>query len=523
MTQPSRIYPATLFWSVLLIVAVIVFWISIEFKMEALSRRLASIEGEVASHLIPEGHVHSEVSSDHMHTHSHASHPEEMTTPADLVHPHHNTHPPDQHVVVVPEWEPVRYVCVAIPDDHARDSAYLRLIGDLAELVLRSAGVNFLVVIEASDVVTRATVQAACTQRGLDSRRVEFLEVRDLDSIWLRDYGPLFLRDTSGGSLFVVDTGYRDARLGLDSGSLGALFGVTPTLRPSDDFVPTYFASFARATFLHPGILLNCGDFYSDGADTAFTSFESIHLNQGDRPFFEGVLRQHCGVNHVVYLRPLPGPVVKHVDMFFKLVSPKICLVGSYRDLQGDLELACLQRAARQTLDANAVDLERLGLLVIRIPMPDITTITRMKWYQHVFPTMREDEWLCLLAKEEKITPEVLRAKLEREDVYIYRTFVNSLSLVDTGAARQSRHLQLLVPTYSGLPEALLKEARAAYESAYRQAENDGISQTLDVAFVNADVLAPANGSLRCICCTIPVMDRRQDLKKSSSQMPPSR
>jgi agmatine/peptidylarginine deiminase len=272
-----------------------------------------------------------------------------------------------------------------------------------------------------------------------------------------------------------------------------SLLGLGPTLRPADDLAPIYFATLLNKPFVHPGFALNGGDLYADGQGTLYTSDETVHLNTGDREFLDTAFRQFFGVRQTRYLRSLPGPTVKHIDMLFKLVSPTICLVGQYAEPGETGELAALQRAAAQALDENTRQLEGAGMTVIRLPMPDIARISKWEYFGRVLSEEERQRRVTELSASTETPEDKIRDKLRERPVYVYRTFLNSILL----ASGNSSGKLLIVPSF---PNAVRDEVHDQAMAAYRQA----YGAEIEIALIDAESLAHANGSLRCIACPIP-------------------
>ncbi len=399
-------------------------------------------------------------------------------------------------VAIVPEWEPVGYVALALPRARILDGPYMKLMGDLAQTCLELPDVRLLVLVEERGVQARSTFDALVRSRSMASDRIDFLEVKELDSVWLRDFGPIFTRRDKESQIIVNDVLYRDIRLGLDQ---AMLFGNAPTLRPSDDLVPMYFATFLNLPFIRHDFAMNGGDMYANGEGQLFTSEETIHLNSGDRESLDREFRDCLGIQAagVHYLRPLPGPTVKHLDMFFKLVDDRTCLLGDYRATESLEEVAVLQRAAQIAMDHNAQLLESLGMRVVRVPMPDIHRLSKWEYYGRVLTTAERDEFVVQLAKTAEIPPEEQIAKLEVESVYCYRSCVNGLFLQSKGNGGGNSHRMAVVPSY---PSVESSDFHSQVDSAYRVA----YGADLEVRFVNAEALAHSNGSLRCVVATVP-------------------
>lgn len=411
---------------------------------------------------------------------------------------HAATHAPEGKLQLVPEWAPTSAVALALPESHTKNADYLRLLGDLAEACLERANVNVIVLLEQNDVAARAACDKFIDGRSLDRSRIQFLEAKSLDTVWIRDYGPIFVRRREDRELFVVDTAYRDVRLILEEGG-AAMLGMSAALRAADDLAPIYFSTLLNKPFVHPGFALNGGDLYADGQGVAYTSEETLHLNTGDREYVSGAFREYFGVGDIRFLRSLPGPTVKHIDMFFKLVSPGACLVGQYGPAdEEDPELSSLQNAAGRLLDDNAEMLASHGLKVQRMPMPAITRLSRWDFFGLVLGNAERELRVAVMAKDEELPADKIQAKLQSKFVYTYRTYLNSVLLASgSGSAERSAKRVLIAPRY---PTGNASQMESLVVEGYRAAYGDD----LEVAFVDAESLAHANGSLRCVMCAIP-------------------
>ena len=94
------------------------------------------------------------------------------------------------------------------------------------------------------------------------------------------------------------------------------------------------------------------------------------------------------------------------------------------------------------------------------------------------------------LAEGASLSLHEMVARLQKQYAYIFRTFTNSFEVNDGTGGRL-----VVIPSYER--EAKL---RPQAESAYRQAYGSKVV----LESVNAELLAHANGSLRCITVTIP-------------------
>src|SRR5215470_13480654 len=133
---------------------------------------------------------------------------------------------------------------------------------------------------------------------------------RALDTRWVRDYGPFFGSDKAG-NLYLLDTMYYDVRAQNEQ-----------TERSNDDLIPYFILDFIRGEninprSLRPPLILDGGDFFTDGEGVCFTSTETLLRNGSNKEDMNMLFKLYFGCMRTIYLRPLPGPTVKHVDMFF--------------------------------------------------------------------------------------------------------------------------------------------------------------------------------------------------------------
>ena len=195
----------------LLVIATMAIW----FQLNRLNQQVADMQ-ETQSHF--NDHVHEHFNTVEGTPPSHGQPGAEQQQAAGSPHLHHqfssNTHP-QGNPTMLPQWSAACALALPLPASRSSEEAYLKLLLDLAAACLTHTQADLLVVIEQRDVNARSTLMRLFRERGLPINRLRLLEVVALDSIWLRDYGPLVTRD--GATLAVVDPGYRDFRLALES------------------------------------------------------------------------------------------------------------------------------------------------------------------------------------------------------------------------------------------------------------------------------------------------------------------
>jgi agmatine/peptidylarginine deiminase len=166
-----------------------------------------------------------------------------------------------------------------------------------------------------------------------------------LDSIWMRDYGPLFVNTTHGGQR-IIDPRYYYGRF-------------------SDDVMPTRMAYWWDMDVSRPPIDMEGGNFQSDGAGRCITT-EMVLWQNNERHYDEQDIKQlfqsYYGCSTTVILPTIYGEGTGHVDMYATITGPGQVIVGDY-SWEDDST-----NAAR--LDSAATELESAGFSVRRIPMP---------------------------------------------------------------------------------------------------------------------------------------------------------
>jgi agmatine/peptidylarginine deiminase len=188
------------------------------------------------------------------------------------------------------------------------------------------------------------------TERDQQDLQLDRVQVPH-DTMWVRDYGPLVIKDRTGRRT-VVDADYLQ-------------FG-----RPLDDAAPSLVAGARRLDLVPLHIDLEGGNLLSNGQGLLLSTTAVLDANgaQGrDDRHVEEFFRQFFG-GEVAFLEPLDGESTGHVDMFAFFTSADTVVVGAY-DFDADPVNAAV-------LDRNAARLARLRLRdgrrlrVVRIPMP---------------------------------------------------------------------------------------------------------------------------------------------------------
>ena len=241
--------------------------------------------------------------------------------------------PSRAHRVLPAEYEPVAEVLLAWDTEPEFETFF----ADLVSVASESAPVTILL----GEAQQPARVLAVAREFGANMANIRILEA-DVDSVWVRDYGPLVVREE--GQRRVVDPRY--------FGELG------------DDQAPKHLAEKHWNLPLDELPLdIEGGNLLSNGAGLCLTS-EAVIRENGHRLSIEEIqelLRTRLGCTKLAVLTPLVGEPTGHVDMFATFTAANEVIVGEI--LEGDYENAMV-------LDENAERLRALGMMIRRIPMP---------------------------------------------------------------------------------------------------------------------------------------------------------
>jgi agmatine/peptidylarginine deiminase len=224
---------------------------------------------------------------------------------------------------------------------------YPDLLADVVEAVRHRIDIAALVV----NAEGGKAVADILINRGLPTDAVRYVEVPH-ETMWIRDYGPLFVRRKSDGQAVVVDADYERFA------------------RPKDDNAPAVLASQLHLAAVRAPVSLEGGNLISNGRGVCLTTTTLLTRNQErgcDEERLRNLLRLFFGAEETVFLEPLSGEPTGHVDMFAVFTDPGTVVVGEYNPFVDPVNAAIL--------DLNAARLAQVRgpngpLAVVRIPMP---------------------------------------------------------------------------------------------------------------------------------------------------------
>jgi len=270
----------------------------------------------------------------------------------------------------------------------------------------------------------------------------------DLDTIWLRDFGP------------------RIAQLASGSVSFDFLYEGT---RPRDEKMPKVWADLTGERYHAVPWTMQGGNLLFNGKGMALTTeriFDDNHVRfktllPGTDPEVERremvikEFRKECNLSQLVVLEPLRNEATRHVDMFAAFVAEDHVLVSQIARGGDPVNAAVLNRNAARLENVKLADGRRLK--VTRIPTPP----REGKFWSTFTNVIFANDLVLLPALSSDQNAYVERA------VSVYRTVLpkHKVVVIDTSSLKKlegSVHcMSINVPQFANLPRRYLSLAKA--------------------------------------------------------------
>jgi agmatine/peptidylarginine deiminase len=206
-----------------------------------------------------------------------------------------------------------------------------------------------------NDTSQRQKVVSLLEQRGINSGAVRLIELPTY-GMWVRDYGPKFIRNNVGG-LTMLDYAYLDRP---------ATDGST---RREDDVIPSELAKQFRTPVAAVPLSMEGGNLLGNGYGLCVTTLHLVRENSHRRYEAKNVgevLVNSFGQLKWTHVEHLKHDTTKHADTYVNFAAPNIAIVASC-DPMDDLEEAAIMD---RTADLLAGQETPLGpMRVVRIPM----------------------------------------------------------------------------------------------------------------------------------------------------------
>ncbi|MHC4925659.1 MAG: agmatine deiminase family protein [Planctomycetota bacterium] len=325
-------------------------------------------------------------------------------------------------VSAVADFSPLAALAIAAGELATRHEEVF--IGIARALAGRTPVVAFI-----RDEQQHALCRKLLADNGIDGSGIHFLRY-PLDSMCVRDFGPLFVR-RSDRSLSIVDASY----------STGA---------GRDDECPVVLAGALGLPLSSMPLRLQGGNFLTNGDGIILTS--TVVGGQGDGlGEITGHFKQYLGRSRWMRLEPLVGDVSERVDMFVTILAPDLAVVadanlGVDASNAGRLDDAA---AALGRLDTSTGPME-----VHRLPLPPRSSEGLVRSYNNI--TIVND--VVLVPTFSGVNP-----ALERKALSVYEALLPGKAIVPIPSDSMIKEGFFLRGVTFGIPRGV------DWERLYRQ------------------------------------------------------
>ena len=206
----------------------------------------------------------------------------------------------------------------------------------------------------ATNSADRQAVERILRQAALPAGAVRFVWV-PLDTMWVRDYGPFFVRRTDG-SVWVLDMDYSPAEDGAE-------------VRWRDNNAPRLLGEALGLPVQAVPLKLSGGNLLTNG-DALVVTTAAILRENADRGYnaarIRSLLERHLGFTTWICLPELEGERTGHVDMYVTFPAENVAVVSQLDKAADPVNAEILDRAAEQLA---GLPTRRGPMRVCRIPM----------------------------------------------------------------------------------------------------------------------------------------------------------
>lgn len=186
---------------------------------------------------------------------------------------------------------------------------------------------------------------------GVAENEVVWMQL-PLDSIWIRDYGPLFVRDLAGGNLSIEDPLYYPQA-------------------PWDDAQPADFAARIGAPLSDFNLYFEGGNFLPNGGGLCIVSSVVLdanpHYSETD---IRNMFLDELGCVDLVIVQALDDAATGHVDMWLAWANHTTLVVGEYAQEQDPVNRAIIEKNLSTLLTGLVDPASNQPVEIVRMPMP---------------------------------------------------------------------------------------------------------------------------------------------------------
>jgi len=197
----------------------------------------------------------------------------------------------------------------------------------------------------------RNAVQLLLHENGISPNIAEYISL-PLDSMWARDYGPVFCETADG--VCVIDTEYAEYEG-----------------RGRDDGVPALLAKWLGVPLRGIPLSLEGGNVLTNGKGLVLSTTRVLEINMLERGLesseIERIFEDDFAAERWAYLPPLQGEATGHVDIFCAFTAPDQVVVARMDPTESPVNAARLDESARLL---EQLEVDGSPMLVHRVDMP---------------------------------------------------------------------------------------------------------------------------------------------------------
>ncbi len=274
------------------------------------------------------------------------------------------------------------------------------------------------------------------SRTGKDYPHLRFYKM-NLDTVWLRDFGPRLAR-TDRGEPIVLDFFY-------------------DVMRARDDQFPVTWANLTGSSHNLVPYSLPGGNLLANGRGLAITTTGLYEGNRIKLPgksfsqtevYVKDQFMKFCNIKELIVLKPLENESTRHVDMFATLLAPNIVVVAQL-DPRFDAQNA-------RILDENAKRLSQ------------VTVANRPMYVERIWiPPRRHNHWssyaniiltdrLIIISTYKSDPPNYVRAAIATYRRLLPKHHVTTIDMTSMEKLGGSLHcLSCSIPSFANLPDGM--------------------------------------------------------------------
>ena len=336
---------------------------------------------------------------------------------------------------MVAEFEPQRAILLSVSDLQTHHGHVLK------QIVEQSRDHSDILILHNNQQQLKSTVDLLNANSPEDYDHVSFHKL-ELDTVWLRDFGPRVSEDKSG--IRSLDFYY---------------YGV----RPFDDSFPARWSLQTGGKMTKIPWTIQGGNLIANGKGIGITTSKIYEdnkvvlpgrtINEGNR-FLVDQMKSFCNLKELIVLDPLRFESTKHVDMFAAFLAPDHVLIAELDPRNDRINSKILDNNARK-MASLTVDGKPMRVSRIRIPKRDGNAWST---YTNAIFTDR----LILVPTMDTDPPNVVRAAVKKYRQLMPNHHIATVDITSMKQLQGSLHCMTLnLPAIAPLPSGTLSFAQA--------------------------------------------------------------